>query len=46
MTAAEEAKKKIGGAKMEDTEFIVEEFILSIFVRVDKTEREAEQVTK
>ena len=31
---------------MEDTEYIVEEFVLSIFVRVEKEERTCDEITK
>jgi len=46
MADLENMKKKLGDVKSEETKYQVENFILSVFAKVDKDERTAEKITK
>ena len=46
MGSLEAMKEGIGGIKSEDAQVVVEEFVLSMFVRADNEERSCEEITK
>ena len=46
MGSLEAMKEGIGGIKSEDAQVVVEEFVLSMFVRTDNEERSCEEITK